>query len=281
MAKGEELYSITQLIQELFLHFFFVKRDRFTGTRSWGTTLDEDKEDNGGHMKNSEFFEEVLKRIQAVTHTSTQVELAEILEIRQSSISEAKKRNSIPPDWYMKLFEKLGINPDWLKKGVGPTCLRTEAGYGPSELNALDADGTNEGDSLVRYVLATTYSTRCTQEDDTVPPSPVILGKMVLPQAYVGPNISVLSIDTDSFAPTIRKGAYVGVDTASAHPVSGEIFAVFMPHEGVALKRLFYDGAQSCFVLRTENAAYPEYAFPPEECSQRLMGRVIWVLQTF
>ncbi len=50
-------------------------------------------------------FMEVYQRIQFATNTRTQVELANILEIRQSSISDAKRRNSIPSDWYMKLLK--------------------------------------------------------------------------------------------------------------------------------------------------------------------------------
>lgn len=65
------------------------------------------------------FFQEVYDRIRCATNARTQTELAAVLEIRQSSISDAKRRNSIPSDWYMKLFEKFGLNPDWIKSGTG------------------------------------------------------------------------------------------------------------------------------------------------------------------
>ena len=41
-------------------------------------------------------YNETIERIKAVTHTRTQTALAEILEIRQSSISDAKRRQSVP-----------------------------------------------------------------------------------------------------------------------------------------------------------------------------------------
>ena len=56
-----------------------------------------------------------------------------MLEIRQSSISDAKRRNSIPSDWYMKLFEKFGLNPDWIKSGTGPMFLKIDQVYTPVE----------------------------------------------------------------------------------------------------------------------------------------------------
>ena len=81
-------------------------------------------------------FAEIYERIKLATSSRTQVELAEVLDIRQSSISDAKRRNSVPGDWYMKLFEKYGLNPDWLKQGVGPMYLRTEQGYMPQDAPA-------------------------------------------------------------------------------------------------------------------------------------------------
>lgn len=47
-------------------------------------------------MKEAPLNFEIFKRIQAVTRTRTQTALAEILEIRQSSISDAKRRQSVP-----------------------------------------------------------------------------------------------------------------------------------------------------------------------------------------
>lgn len=41
-------------------------------------------------------YSEIITRIQAVTRTRTQNELAEILAIRQSSIADAKRRQSVP-----------------------------------------------------------------------------------------------------------------------------------------------------------------------------------------
>ena len=56
-------------------------------------------------------------------------------------------------------------------------------------------------------------------------------GKIALPQSYVNAQTLVFHIESDSFSPLIRRGAYVGVDTSRAHPISGEVYAVYMPHE--------------------------------------------------
>ena len=75
-------------------------------------------------------FNDIYERMRIATGCRTQMELADVLEIRQSSISDAKRRDSVPGDWYMKLFDRFGLNPDWLKQGVGPLYLRAIGQYG-------------------------------------------------------------------------------------------------------------------------------------------------------
>lgn len=62
-------------------------------------------------------FESSMKRILSETGLKTQVQLASLLGIRQSSISDAKRRGSIPADWLLKLFFTRNLNPDYLLNG--------------------------------------------------------------------------------------------------------------------------------------------------------------------
>ncbi len=64
-------------------------------------------------------FESQYRRVFEAAECKTQVDLAVFLEVKQSSISDAKRRKNIPADWRVKLFEKKRINPDWLLSGEG------------------------------------------------------------------------------------------------------------------------------------------------------------------
>lgn len=66
-----------------------------------------------------EYFTAAYNRIREVTGCRTQVEVSEFLDIRQSSISDAKKRGNIPGEWLITLLEKNSINPLWIKTGRG------------------------------------------------------------------------------------------------------------------------------------------------------------------
>lgn len=76
-----------------------------------------------------------LQRVFEIVQCKTQMELADYLGIRQSSISDAKRRNSVPAEWLIKLLRMKGINPDWVLSGQGPRymqpVLETEGDFPP------------------------------------------------------------------------------------------------------------------------------------------------------
>lgn len=226
-------------------------------------------------------FDEVFDRIKLATNTRTQVELAEVLDIRQSSISDAKRRNSVPADWYMKLFEKFGLNPDWLKKGSGPTYLRTDQGYEPMDAlaGASLEDPARYSDPDSKSSVVTVFSMSCsTAEVDAPYPLPAI-AKLAIPLSYANPGIQVVRLDASAMEPLISKGAYIGIDVTQKHIVSGEMYGVYIPFEGVALKHVFLDAEHSRFILRSMNPSHPEQYLPLDQHANRIFGRVVWVLQ--
>lgn len=82
------------------------------------TTVGRAYAQRGDHVMSTAF-----DRIYAATNTRTQVELAELLDIRQSSISDAKRRDSIPDSWLVTLLKKAGLNPEWILTGQGAKFL--------------------------------------------------------------------------------------------------------------------------------------------------------------
>ena len=67
--------------------------------------------------------EDSFNRLCDITGCRTQTHLADLLGRRQSSISDAKKRNAIPAEWLVKLLRLKGINPEWILTGLGPQNL--------------------------------------------------------------------------------------------------------------------------------------------------------------
>ncbi len=226
-------------------------------------------------------FEEAYERIKFATSTKTQVEIAEVLEIRQSSISDAKRRNSVPGDWYMKLFEKFGLNPDWLKRGVGPMFLRTEAGYLPQEMptSGLAEAAALYGEPAAKSVVLTVSGTSCQFQDGDIHPTLPQLGKVSLPLSYADAGIQVIKQESRNMEPTILRDAYVGVNTSVKVPTSGMLYALFWPHEGLVIRRVFLDSDDVHYTLRSDMPEYAESTLSAKLLQERIFGRVAWVLQ--
>ena len=227
-------------------------------------------------------FEEVHQRIQLATNTRTQSELAHILGIRQSSISDAKRRNRIPSSWYMLLFEKFGLSQDWLRYGIGPMFLRTEQGYAPQESAAANIENPAQyGESSAKSALVTVYSMDCRFHGEDGTPELDVIGKLALPSSFAEPDTLVLRMHSHDMVPTLQQGGYVGVNTAETRPLSGGVFVLKDEHAGLLVRRIFLDYGSKSFVLRSDNAKCPESTVPAKELAEHIVGRVIWVMQKF
>ena len=75
------------------------------------------------HQSVSSVFTAQYQRVFEAAGCKTQVELADFLEVRQSSVSDARRRQSIPAEWHMKLLAKKWINPFWVLSGEGARYL--------------------------------------------------------------------------------------------------------------------------------------------------------------
>ncbi len=225
-------------------------------------------------------FREAYERIKYATNCRTQVEIAKVLDIRQSSISDAKRRDSVPAEWIMKLFEKFGLNPDWIKQGIGPMYLRNEEGYGPIDAPAgLAEDPAHYGDDMAKNVMVSIHGMSCKFKASEGTPALPQVGKISLPASFAKAGTTVLRMEAPNMEPLILRGAHVGVDTQNTIPSSGSVYAIYSPHEGVILRKLFLDAAADQYILQSESDTYPEERIKAQSLSSRIMGRVDWILQ--
>ena len=82
----------------------------------------------------SQYPQTPLRRVFIAAGCRTQSELADMLGIRQSSISDAKKRQAIPAEWLVKLLRLKGVSPEWILTGLGPERLGPACGEEPTRI---------------------------------------------------------------------------------------------------------------------------------------------------
>lgn len=79
----------------------------------------------------------MLRRVFETAECKTQAELADFLGIRQSSVSDAKKRQVIPAEWLVVLVRLKSTHPDWILTGIGPRFI-APAEAAPGKHEALE-----------------------------------------------------------------------------------------------------------------------------------------------
>lgn len=221
-------------------------------------------------------FDEIYKRILFSANCQTQMELASILEISQSSISDAKRRQSIPSDWLIKLYDKFGVNPDWLRNKQEPMYLRGLSNIDGEHANIVLED-------ISRGFIAKVYETFCEKKDETY--TFKTLDEIVLPKSLHKCSTHVFNYNNNGMEPSIPRLSLVGVAAKTKDEklpvISGEIYALYLPQEGIIFRRIFHNIEDNSYTLCFDNAKLPQNVISFESLQEKLFGKVTWVLHKF
>ncbi len=221
------------------------------------------------------WFNEAIERIKKATGARTQVQLAEVLDVRQSSISDAKRRCSIPAEWFLKLYRSHGLDPDWIADGVEPVYINPSKGKLSADA-ILRETPAPYGKPHSRGRVVPVSSMAGTKSDaETWEPMPV--EELSIPESYYSQGLVVIKVDTAAMEPIINRGSFVGINQEQKQHPDGDLCAVHFPHQGLLIRRVYLENGQ--FVLRAENSNHSDLVIPAAEMEERTVGRVIWTLQ--
>jgi phage repressor protein C with HTH and peptisase S24 domain len=105
------------------------------------------------------------------------------------------------------------------------------------------------------------------------------IGQITVSKDYDGPNIQVIQIRGNSMEPTYMDGAHVGVDITSREVISGQAYAVYIPHEGIVVKRIWI--GPELVTIASDNPSAPSHEVMADRVNWDtfIQGRVKWVIQ--
>jgi hypothetical protein len=216
-------------------------------------------------------FEDAYARIQFATKARTQTEIAALLGIKQSSISDAKKKNTIPDGWLVTLYRAYSLEPDWIVYGQLPATKRDDGSL---------AAGVRE--SAVSYATAPSRVTVHAM-DRTDPETGAwvreVLETIPLFDSLRRPHLLVVKMDNASMEPTIRRTAYVGLNADDVRLRSGEIYALDVPGEGLVIKRVVRDLEKKRLGMIADNPAHQPLFLPLDNPGVTAVGKAVWVIQ--
>jgi phage repressor protein C with HTH and peptisase S24 domain len=208
-------------------------------------------------------FKPFFLRIAEATGISSQTQLASILNVNRSAITQAKINDSIPAKWILHLSREFGLSPDWIEKGTGSKLIRDdETAFEkiPKVKARLSAGGGSfeVGDEIEGF-----YSFQ----------------KDWLRAKGIPDNMVLMDIFGNSMEPELKDGDTVLVDQSQKAILAGAIFAVGI-EDTVMVKRL--EKHPNKLVLRSDNEAYsPVFLQGDEIDTVRIIGKVIWVCREF
>ena len=202
-------------------------------------------------------FDIVFERIQKVVDCRTQVELAEVLGIRQSSVSDAKKRGSIPSEWIIKIFSTHGVNPNWIMHGIEPIFI----------------DGRNENNNLLpkncKFTTIKIINEKTSDIEDTTE-------KFIIPDGFENENILVIKLENynmKSFSRKLLIGIRPFKDENKIY--FGQMYLTKDEIEGINLKTVL---AKNDYLLFVDDNFLTGIDFPMCDKEEILIGRVIWIM---
>lgn len=211
-------------------------------------------------------FDAFLQRVFSATGLSTQTELASVLQVNRSAITQARRKGSIPANWILQLYRRYGLNPDWLEAGKGESVLKPHREADvifkniPKVKARLCAGGGSFeiGTEIKGYYAFQTEWLRTKGNPE----------RMVL-----------MDIFGNSMEPELKDGDSVLIDESQKDILAGAIYAVGVD-DTIMVKRL--EKHPRTLVLLSDNRDYaPIYLKSDETESVRIIGKVVWVGREF
>lgn len=222
-------------------------------------------------MENAKSFEQRLARIMKAANISKEAELAKILDINQSSVAAARKRQQLPPGWIEKIAEKFRINANWLFFGEGEMHLDQKSN------NSLLASCCDVDLRLIPLVEARLSAGQGSLEVERNSDRSYAFRMDFLLRKGNPESMILMRVAGDSMQPEIMDNDVVLIDQSKKDIIPGKIFAVGFD-DAIYLKRI--DKQPGKVILKSVN----EEAYPPIELDMRgdmaeffrVIGKVIW-----
>ena len=105
--------------------------------------------------------------------------------------------------------------------------------------------------------------------------------ELYLKKEFYKKNMVAVKVRGESMSPTVRENGYVGIDINDREYLEGKIYAVRIPDEGIAIKRVFYYKDQGKIVLKSDNKNFADRELKTDKIDEEnfIIGRVKWVMQ--
>ena len=232
-------------------------------------------ERDGQHQPGESGFEGFFARAAKAAGLTSQAELAALLGVHRSAVTQAKRKNGVPKAWVLAVSRRTGADPDWLEFG------RQRPGVAGGACRA-QVDGRARPDVADSAAFAAVPKVRARLSagggsfetggdvEQFYPFRQDWLRAKGQPARMV-----LMDVVGNSMEPEIRHGDMVLIDQGQIAVVAHGVYAVGL-EDTVLVKRVEKRPGQ--LVLLSDNRDYAPIVLAGDELDAlRVIGRVLWV----
>lgn len=221
-------------------------------------------------------FDEFYSKAQKVTHATTQMELANLLGVNRSAITQAKNRNAVPEKWLFIIAKKFSLSSDWFENGLVPTKSNLKAAE-----SKISAFLSRSLEALPEVIQIPKVSARLCAGGGSFDVDSAIIDHMAMPFAFargLGNPSEMILMDVmgNSMEPNIYHGDTVLIDQSATEIKNDSVMAVGY-EDSIYIKRMHKNNAGGVDLL-SDNADYsPIQIYGDELQSFRVIGKLVWL----
>ncbi|MEA2017795.1 MAG: LexA family transcriptional regulator [Campylobacterota bacterium] len=206
------------------------------------------------------------------TFNLTQPQLSELAECTSEGVIkgiEQGKTATIKTKYSIPISNKLGINREWIERGIGMMRNSHEEIINTMEIveSAL-----NPNIISIKYYEDIRASAGIGCINDECIPAYIQLIPTILPLSSKSNNIEAIKVYGDSMTGTIQDNDIIFIDKNKSQVLNGKIYVVYMCDE-VYVKRIFKDPKTKSLILKSDNPIYPQFEVTCEDF--KIIGQVI------
>ncbi|WP_043636014.1 LexA family transcriptional regulator [Desulfovibrio sp. TomC] len=230
-----------------------------------------------GQQQGESGFEGFFARAAKAAGLTSQTELAALLGVHRSAVTQAKRKDGVPKAWVLAVSRRTGADPDWLEFG------RERPGAAGAARGALAGNRTRPAEAdetQAVFAAVPKVRTRLSAGGGSFETGGEVEQFYPFRQDWLrakGQPAQMVLMDVvgNSMEPEIRHGDMVLIDQGQVAVVAHGVYAVGL-EDTVLVKRVEKRPGQ--LVLLSDNRDYAPIVLAGDELEAlRVIGRVLWV----
>ena len=211
-------------------------------------------------------FDQVIDRVFKATGIESQTELARVLQVNRSAVTQARKKGCVPDRWLLLLYREFGLSPEWLETGLGNVFLKR---------SSRDESAFKKIPKVTARICAGSGSF----ETDTEIQGYYSFRNDWLKKRGAAEKMVLMDIFGNSMEPDIKDGDTVLVDQNQKQVLAGAMYAVGI-EDTIMVKRI--EKRPNQLVLLSNHRDYEPIFLKGDEADRvRIIGKVVWCCREF